>query len=70
MLTPEQIFAANKHNVAAAFGFGAKAFEGAEKLTELHLQLAKTAMTEALRACARCPDMIGPVVVGHPATPS
>ena len=47
MLTPEQIFAANKHNVAAAFGFGAKAFEGAEKLTELHLQLAKTAMTEA-----------------------
>jgi len=46
MLTPEQIFAANKHNVAAAFGFGAKAFEGAEKLAELHLQLAKTALTE------------------------
>ena len=46
MLTPEQLFAANKHNVAALFGFGAKAFEGAEKLTELHLQLAKTALTE------------------------
>lgn len=47
MLTPEQLFALNKQNVAAAFGFGAKAFEGAEKLTELHLQLAKTALGEA-----------------------
>ena len=47
MFTPEQLFAAQKTQVAAAFGFGAKAFEGAEKLTELHLQLAKTAMTEA-----------------------
>lgn len=47
MLTPEQLFAANKHTVAAVFGFGAKAFEGAEKLTELHLQLAKTSLTEA-----------------------
>lgn len=46
MLTPEQLFAANKHNVAAVFGFGAKAFEGAEKLAELHLQLAKTTFTE------------------------
>ena len=47
MLNPEQLFAAQKHNVAAAFGFGAKAFEGMEKLTELHLQLAKTSITEA-----------------------
>lgn len=47
MLTPEQLLAANKHNIAAAFGFGAKAFEGAEKLAELHLQLAKTALSEA-----------------------
>lgn len=47
MLTPEQVFAAQKHHVAAAFGFGAKAFEGAEKLAELHLQLAKTTFTEA-----------------------
>ncbi len=47
MLNPEQLFAAQKHNVAAAFGFGAKAFEGAEKLAELHLQLAKTSFTEA-----------------------
>jgi len=47
MLTPEQLFAAHKHNVAAIFGMGAKAFEGAEKLTELHLQLAKTTLTEA-----------------------
>ncbi len=47
MLTPEQIFAAQKHNVAAFFGMGAKAFEGVEKLTELHLQLAKTTLTEA-----------------------
>jgi phasin family protein len=47
MFTPEQLFAVQKTHVAAAFGLGAKAFEGAEKLTELHLQLAKTAMTEA-----------------------
>jgi phasin family protein len=47
MLTPETLFAAHKNNVATAFGFGAKAFEGAEKLTELHLQLAKTAFGEA-----------------------
>ncbi len=33
-----------------------------------HLPIVRHA--EALRACARCPDMIGPVVVGHPATPS
>jgi phasin family protein len=47
MMTPEQMFAAHKNNVATLFGFGAKAFEGVEKLTELHLQLAKTTLTEA-----------------------
>lgn len=47
MMTPEQFFATQKSAAAALFGFGAKAFEGAEKLTELHLQLAKTALTEA-----------------------
>ena len=45
--TPEQFFATQKTAAAAVFGFHAKAFEGAEKLAELHLQLAKTALTEA-----------------------
>ncbi|MBH9554186.1 phasin family protein [Inhella gelatinilytica] len=47
LLTPEQLFAQQKAATAAVFGFQAKAFEGAEKLAELHLQLAKTALTEA-----------------------
>ena len=46
-VTPEQFFANQKTAAAALFGFQAKAFEGAEKLAELHLQLAKTALTEA-----------------------
>jgi len=46
-VTPEQFFANQKTAAAALFGFHAKAFEGAEKLAELHLQLAKTALTEA-----------------------
>jgi phasin family protein len=46
-LTAEQMMAANKANVETLFGLTAKAFEGVEKLVELNMQVAKTAMTEA-----------------------
>jgi phasin family protein len=45
-LTAEQMMAANKANVETLFGLTAKAFEGVEKLVELNMQVAKTAMTE------------------------
>ena len=47
MLTPEQIVAANKANIETLFGLTNKAFEGVEKLVELNLQVAKTALGEA-----------------------
>jgi phasin family protein len=47
MLTAEQILSAHKSNVEVLFGLQAKAFEGVEKLVELNLQTAKTALTEA-----------------------
>ncbi len=47
MLTPEQLIAAHKANVETLFGLTNKAFEGVEKLVELNLQVAKTALTEA-----------------------
>jgi phasin family protein len=47
MLTAEQILAAQKANVQTLFGLSAKAFEGIEKLVELNLQVAKTALEEA-----------------------
>jgi phasin family protein len=47
MLTPEQIVAAQKANLETLFGLTNKAFEGVEKLVELNLQVAKTAMGEA-----------------------
>jgi phasin family protein len=46
-LTPEQIVAANKANIETLFGLTNKAFEGVEKLVELNLQVAKTALGEA-----------------------
>ena len=46
-LTPEQMMAAQKSNVEVLFGLTEKAFAGVEKLVELNLQLAKTAMSEA-----------------------
>ncbi|MDI4633861.1 TIGR01841 family phasin [Pelomonas sp. V22] len=46
MLTPEQVFAAHKANVETLFGLTNKAFEGVEKLVELNLQVAKTALSE------------------------
>ena len=47
MLTPEQILAAHKANLETLFGLTNKAFEGVEKLVELNMQVAKTAMGEA-----------------------
>ena len=46
MLTAEQVVAAQKANVETLFDLTGKAFEGVEKLVELNLQVAKTAMTE------------------------
>ena len=47
MLTAEQVMAAQKANVETLFGLTNKAFEGVEKLVELNLQVAKTAIAEA-----------------------
>lgn len=52
MMTPDQFLAAQKSYAQAAFTFGATAFSGAEKLAELHLQLAKTSLTEAAETTA------------------
>jgi phasin family protein len=46
-LTAEQMVAAHKANVETLFGLTQKAFEGVEKLVELNIQVAKTAMVEA-----------------------
>jgi phasin family protein len=46
MLTAEQIFAAQKANLETLFGLTNKAFEGVEKLVELNMQVAKTALGE------------------------
>lgn len=47
MLTAEQLIAAQKSQLNALFGLTGKAFEGVEKLVELNLQVARTALTEA-----------------------
>ncbi len=47
MLTPEQLIAAQKSQLNALFGLTSKAFEGVEKLVELNLQVARTALSEA-----------------------
>ena len=46
MLTTEQILASHKANIETLFGLTNKAFEGVEKLVELNLQVARTALTE------------------------
>jgi phasin family protein len=46
-LTAEQVMAAQKSNVEVLFGLTNKAFEGVEKLVELNLQVARTALGEA-----------------------
>jgi phasin family protein len=50
--TPEQVMAAQKANVETLFGLTNKAFEGVEKLVELNLQVAKTALGEVADAKA------------------
>jgi phasin family protein len=47
MLTPDQLIATHKTNVETFFGLTHKAFEGVEKVIELNLQAAKTALSEA-----------------------
>lgn len=47
MITVEQIVNTQKANIETLFGLTGKAFEGVEKLIELNIQVAKTAMTEA-----------------------
>jgi phasin family protein len=46
MMTTEQMMAAHKSNLEAMFGMTSKAFEGMEKLVELNLQVARTAIGE------------------------
>lgn len=46
-LTQEQLVAANKANFETLFGLTSKAFEGVEKLVELNMQVAKTALADS-----------------------
>ncbi|MCV2355225.1 phasin family protein [Paucibacter sp. B2R-40] len=50
MLTAEQFFAAHKANVETLFGLTTTAFQGVEKLVELNMQVAKTALAEAVES--------------------
>ena len=52
-LTPEQIAAANKANMETLANLTNKAFEGVEKLIELNIQVAKTAMNENVENAKR-----------------
>lgn len=45
-LTQEQLAAASKANIETLFGLTSKAFEGVEKLVELNMQVAKTALAD------------------------
>lgn len=47
MQTPEQLMSVYKANVETLLGLTGKAFEGVEKLVDLNLQVAKTALGEA-----------------------
>jgi len=49
-VTPEQMMVAQKAQVETLFGLSQKAFEGVEKLVELNLQVARTALDEAADA--------------------
>ncbi|MDQ6685882.1 MAG: phasin family protein [Pseudomonadota bacterium] len=50
MMTAEQMMSAHKSNVEQFFGMTGIAFEGIEKMIELNVQTAKTAMAEAAQA--------------------
>ncbi|MDR0274415.1 MAG: phasin family protein [Burkholderiaceae bacterium] len=47
MLTPEQLVAAQKANMEKLYGLTAKAFEGVEKLIDLNVNAAKSALVES-----------------------
>lgn len=47
MLTPEQMMAAQKANLETLIGLTHKAFEGVEKLVELNLQVARSALSDS-----------------------
>ncbi len=47
MLTTDQIIETQKSNIESLLSLTTKAFEGVEKLVELNLQVARTAMSEA-----------------------
>ena len=47
MMTADQLIATQKSNVETLLGLTSKAFEGVEKLVELNLQVARTAISEA-----------------------
>lgn len=47
MLTPDQLIAAQKANLATLNGLTNKAFEGIEKIVELNLQASKAALSES-----------------------
>jgi phasin family protein len=49
-MTADQIVAAQKANIETLFGLTQKAFEGVEKLVELNLQVARSAIGEAAQA--------------------
>ena len=49
-LTPEQIAAANKANLETLLSLTNKAFEGVEKLVELNMAVAKTALNENVQS--------------------
>lgn len=50
LTTPEQFVAAQKAQLDSIFGLSQKAFDGAEKLVALNLQLARAALGEAAEA--------------------
>ena len=47
MMTAEQMMSVHKANVESLFGLTSLAFEGMERLIELNVQVAKTALSEA-----------------------
>lgn len=52
MLTYEQVIAAQKSQVETVFGLSQKAFDGAEKLVALNVQVARAALSESAEAAA------------------
>ena len=60
MITAEQMMSAHKTNVENFFGLTGIAFEGIEKMIELNVQTAKTAMAEAAEATQAALSMKDP----------